>query len=110
MQEDKNVKKKGFLKGMKAELKKVIWPTGKQVVKSTLITIAFVLMISIALIILNFVFNWLSTTWINHLPGGETIINSVVSGETTEDISENLSGEASLLSGEDVSNESVSGE
>lgn len=110
MQEDKNVKKKGFLKGMKAELKKVIWPTGKQVVKSTLITIAFVLMISIALIILNFVFNWLSTTWINHLPGGETIINSVVSGETTEDISENLSGEASLLSGEDVSNESISGE
>lgn len=110
MQEDKNVKKKGFLKGMKAELKKVIWPTGKQVVKSTLITIAFVLMISIALIILNFVFNWLSTTWINHLPGGETIINSAVSGETNEDISENLSGEASLLSGEDVSNESVSGE
>lgn len=110
MQEDKKVKKKGLLESWKAEKKKVIWPTKKQTVNSTLVTIMFVLMISIVLIILNFVFNWLSTTWINILPGGETIINSAVSGETSGDVQETLSGEDSLPLGEIVSGEVTSGE
>lgn len=111
MQEDKKVKKKGLLGSWKVEKKKVIWPTKKQTINSTLVTIMFVLMISIVLIILNFAFNWLSTTWINHLPGGETIINSNISGETNRDILETASGEeSSLLSGENVSGEVVSGE
>lgn len=110
MQEDKNVKKKGFLKGMKAELKKVIWPTGNQVVKSTFVTIAFVLIISVILVVLNLFFNWLSTTWINHLPHDETIINSAISGEVSDEISDVLSGENTLHSGETNIDEVVSGE
>ena len=51
MSEDKNVKQKGFWKGMKSELKKVIWPTGEQTVKSTLATIAFVFLVSLVFIL-----------------------------------------------------------
>ena len=55
--------KKSFHQGMKAELKKVIWPTGKQVVKSTVATISFVLLISVILIALNTVFSFVSEKW-----------------------------------------------
>ena len=106
MQEDKNVRKKGFLKGMRAELKKVIWPTGKQTVKSTSVTITFVLIISLVLIVLNFAFNGLNKLWINAItPESDNIIvNTQNSGETSGDnaINNILSGEISgeILSGE----------
>ena len=45
---------------MKSELKKVIWPTGKQTAKSTAVTIAFVLLISLILVILNLFFDFIS--------------------------------------------------
>ena len=64
MQED-NKNKKSFHQNMKAELKKVIWPTGKQVVKSTFATIGFVLLISIILVALNSVFSFLNSKWVD---------------------------------------------
>jgi preprotein translocase subunit SecE len=57
MPEVENKVKKSFFQNMKAELKKVIWPTGKQTVKSTAATIAFVLLIAVTLIALNTVFD-----------------------------------------------------
>jgi preprotein translocase SecE subunit len=57
MPEVENKVKKSFFQNMKAELKKVIWPTGKQTVKSTSATIAFVLLIAVTLIALNTVFD-----------------------------------------------------
>ena len=113
MQEDKNVKKKSFSKGMRAELKKVIWPTGKQTVKSTFVTITFVLMISIALIVLNLIFGELSNLWINSLSkGSNTIINSTISGDASgeehvHDHDEEISGDIidEVISGEIVSGE-----
>ena len=62
MQEE-NKGKKSFHQNMKAELKKVIWPTGKQVVKSTFATVSFVLLISVILIALNYAFSFLNTKW-----------------------------------------------
>jgi preprotein translocase subunit SecE len=58
MPEVENKVKKSFFQNMKAELKKVIWPTGKQTVKSTSATIAFVLLIAVTLIALNTVFDF----------------------------------------------------
>ena len=55
MQEENKVKR-SFFQNLKAELKKVIWPTGKQVVKNTFATIAFVLIITLALVIFNLLF------------------------------------------------------
>ena len=48
---------------MKAELKKVVWPSTKQTAKSTVATISFVLLIAVILIVLNLAFNELSDLW-----------------------------------------------
>ena len=48
--------KKNFLKGMKSELKKVIWPTTKQLTNSTIAVIAVVLVVAIIVSGLNFIF------------------------------------------------------
>lgn len=43
---------KGFVKGVKGELKKVVWPTKEQLVKST--TMVILLVVVFAVIILGF--------------------------------------------------------
>ena len=54
---NKDIKnKKSFLKGVKAELKKVIWPTPKQLVNNTVAVITIVLITAIIVFILDFTF------------------------------------------------------
>ncbi|MBQ4630883.1 MAG: preprotein translocase subunit SecE [Clostridia bacterium] len=45
-----------FFKEVKSEMKKVVWPTKKQVIKNTLIVIAVVLLIGIVIWALDFGF------------------------------------------------------
>ena len=97
MQEE-NKNKKSFGKSMKAELKKVIWPTGKQVVKSTFATISFVLLISVILVALNYAFSFLNSKWFDLVLRSEEkqIINvsgDVTSGDTIVSGDEAVSGE-----------------
>ena len=111
MAEDKNVNKKGFWKGMRAELKKVIWPTGEQTVKSTFATIAFVIAVSLVLIVFNLIFDALSKVWIRSLSHEDVINNVVISGDTLEE--NNVSGEELpeiIESGEETLEEVSSGE
>lgn len=63
MPEIDNKPKKGYFSNMKAELRKVIWPTPAQTVKSTGVTIAFVLLISAILIGLNLGFEAINSFW-----------------------------------------------
>ena len=94
MQEENKVKR-SFRKNMKAELKKVIWPTGKQVVKSTFATIGFVLLISIILVVLNYAFSFLNTKWFDLvLPNNENN-SAVVSGDVSS--GEITSGESDVI-------------
>ncbi len=93
MAEDKNVNKKGFWKGMKSELKKVIWPTGGQTVRSTLATIFFVLLVSLVLIVFNLLFNSLSKLWINALSHEDVIEQVNISDKATETSSEETANE-----------------
>ena len=65
MPEVENKVKKGFFQSMKAELKKVVWPSASQTAKSTGATIAFVLLIAAILIVLNFAFQWIDSLWWN---------------------------------------------
>ncbi len=58
--ETTNVKKGSFFSNMKKELSKVTWPTAKQTAKSTATTIAFVLLVTAILVILNWIFQWLN--------------------------------------------------
>ena len=89
MQNEENKVKKSFFQGMKAELKKVVWPTGRQTAKNTLVTIVFVLLISLILIVFNFLFDFISKKWYGLILGqnGSTVNNITVSGEV-------LSGES----------------
>ena len=88
--------KKGFASNAKSELKKVIWPTGKQTVKGTAVTIGFVLLISVILIVLNFCFDFLCNNAYNAMLGieddKEIIVNS---GDESDEVSGELSGEVS---------------
>lgn len=43
---------KGFLKNVRAELKKVVWPTKKQLIKNTIMVV--ILVLAVAAIVLTF--------------------------------------------------------
>ena len=96
MQED-NKNKKSFHQNMKAELKKVIWPTGKQVVKSTFATIGFVLLISVILVALNYVFSFVNTKWFDLVLNRDNNANQQNEQiiDASGDVSSNVSGEIS---------------
>ena len=86
---------------MKSELKKVIWPTGKQTIKNTWITILFVAIISVMLIALDFIFNKVSTKYYSLILDTEghqhqTILSGDdISGELADIIKDLTSGEQS---------------
>lgn len=46
-----------YLKGTKSELKKIVWPTWKQVVKNTLIVLVVVVIIGLIIAGLDLLFN-----------------------------------------------------
>ena len=52
-----NKQKKSFFKDVRAELKKVTWPTTKQVVNNTIGVIVIVIITAIIVFILDFTFN-----------------------------------------------------
>ena len=77
-----NKNKKHFFKDFKAELKKVIWPTPKQLMKSTMAVIFIVIVTSALVFVLDVVFETLNTKGINALKS--SIRNSVSSNEVVE--------------------------
>ena len=84
--------KKHFFKDFKAELKKVIWPTTKQITNKTVAVITMVLIIAIIVFVLDFVFNIFNEYGINKLKSDiknkmvieNTIDNSVNGNEVAE--------------------------
>ncbi len=46
-----------YLKGTKSELKKIVWPTWKQVIKNTLIVLIVVIIIGLIIAGLDLLFN-----------------------------------------------------
>lgn len=79
---DKETKgaKKHFWKDFKAELKKVIWPTPKQIVNNTATVIGIVLITVVIVFILDIAFDALNTYGINKL---KTIVDNTTSNEIT---------------------------
>ena len=62
-----NKEKKHFFKDFKAELKKVIWPTPKQLVNNTVAVITIVLITAVIVFVLDFVFEKMNTGVINKI-------------------------------------------
>lgn len=77
-----NKNKRHFFKDFKAELKKVIWPTPKQLVKSTMAVVFIVVVTAVIVFALDVVFETINSKGINKLKS--TIKNSVVSNETVD--------------------------
>ena len=76
-------KKKHFLKDVKAEMKKVIWPTKKQLINNTVAVIAIVLIIGIIVFLLDFCFEKINSFGIDKI---KTIVQSSQNNETTGNV------------------------
>ena len=62
-----NKDKKHFMKDFKAELKRVIWPTSKQLLNNTVAVITVVLITAAIVFVLDFVFESMNTYGIDKL-------------------------------------------
>ncbi len=59
--------KKSFFKDFKAELKKVIWPTPKQLINSTIAVVVIVLITAAIVLVLDVAFDFLNKRGINKI-------------------------------------------
>ena len=86
-EKDVNKKQKGhFFKDMKAELKKVIWPTPKQTANNTLAVIGFTLAIALVVFVLDVCFDAINKNGVVALQ--EKIKSSYSVSNTTENTSD----------------------
>lgn len=57
--EKRNAKASGFFKGVRSEFKKIIWPTGKQLVNYTVVVIVMSILLSLIVFGLDRIFQTL---------------------------------------------------
>ena len=81
-----NKNKRHFFKDFKAELKKVIWPTPKQLIKSTMAVVFIVVVTAVIVFVLDVVFETINSKGINALKS--SIKNSVSVNQVIEDTNE----------------------
>ncbi len=87
---DQNKKKGHFFKDMKAELKKVVWPTAKQTANNTVAVIAFTLAVALIVFVLDLCFDAIHKNAIIPLQekvtsSYNTTTNNAVTDNTTTD-------------------------
>lgn len=94
--EEKNIKDKtSFFKSFKAELKKVIWPTPKQLFNSTVAVIVIVLITALIVFVLDFTFEAINTYGIDKIKN--SVANTISTSEDdtkTEGVEENTDNTA----------------
>ena len=76
--------KKSFFKGLKAELKKVIWPTPKQLVNNTVAVITIVLITAIIVFVLDLAFESMNKYGVDKLKEVISNTNSVTENATQD--------------------------
>ena len=86
--------KKHFFKDFKTELKKVIWPTPKQLINSTIAVIVIVLITSAIVFVLDLAFDGMNNYGINKIKAklvnetsevSEAIVDNTVENEIREE-------------------------
>lgn len=86
---NKDVKnKKHFFKDFKAELKKVIWPTPKQLANKTLAVVVIVLITAAIVFVLDVVFDLLNEKGINKLKSNirnKVVVENTINNENVTD-------------------------
>ncbi len=99
---NKDIKnKKHFFKDFKAELKKVIWPTPKQLANKTLAVVIIVLITAVIVFVLDVVFDLLNEKGINRLKSN--IKNKIVVENTVNNDENTIENDTDVNS---VDNES----
>ena len=84
---EKNIKDKtSFMKSFKAELKKVIWPTPKQLFNNTVAVLTIVLITGIIVFVLDFTFESINKYGVNKIK--QFVTNSNITSNSNE-VSEN---------------------
>lgn len=108
MAKDPNVKnKKHFFKDFKAELKKVIWPTPKQIVNNTIAVITIVIITAVIVFALDSIFKLLSDKGLDRVKEGiRGNAQQIEATETSEEASEN-SEQSTTNNGEETSTENT---
>lgn len=93
--------KKSFFKDFKAELKKVIWPTPKQLVNNTIAVVVIVIITAAIVFVLDVAFDLLNKYGINNLKSHIRGYNTV---EITDDHDHDHEGEEENASENTVDN------
>lgn len=81
-----NKDKTSFTKSFKVELKKVIWPTPKQLFNNTVAVLAIVLITAIIVFVLDITFESMNKYGINKVK--EMVSNSATANETSNETTE----------------------
>ncbi len=82
--EEKNNKdKKSFAKSFKAELKKVVWPTPKQLLNNTTAVLVIVIITALIVFALDFAFESMNKYGINKIKS--VVSNTLVQNETQQE-------------------------
>ncbi len=107
--DNKNKKeKKHFFKDFKAELKKVIWPTSKQLINNTVAVITIVVIVAVIVFVLDFAFEKLNTQGINRLKSLVETTNSVEENvNTNQDASEEIEVNSEAQAADNTENSEV---
>ena len=92
--------KKSFFKDFKAELKRVSWPTPKQLVNNTVAVITIVLVVCVTVFVLDVIFESLNTYGVEKL-------KAIVTSSSSETVEDHEGHDHELVEGENevVSNE-----
>lgn len=76
--------KKSFFKDFKAELKRVVWPTPKQLINNTIAVVTIVLLTAAIVFVLDVVFEAINKHGINKVKEVMATNNTTVENSTTE--------------------------
>ena len=101
---NENKVKKHFFKDFKAELKKVIWPTPKQLVNNTVAVVTIVLITAVIVFILDLGFDMLNKYGISNV---QNIVNEKFNSEeenTTDENTDNVENQENNEEAEEDTN------
>ena len=99
--------KKSFFKDFKAELKKVVWPTPKQLVNNTVAVITIVLITAVIVFVLDVIFEAANKHGVERIKEVITTNESVENTTTNDNTTSNSSNERSTenMSSNETTNE-----
>ncbi len=103
-QKENNKNKKSFFKSFKAELKKVTWPTPKQLANNTVAVITIVLLTAIIVFALDLVFETINKQ------GMDRLKQMVSQNETTDENNTTNETPETMIIDDNTTNESSEGE